>query len=211
MIEKIIFDLDGTLVATHPTILKVLGEMTSHKKKLLVNKQRELDKCISLGAEAIIDRFFIVDALKLPLAVSEFRDRYSEQDTTMDYTYSGVRNFLKYFSIRKVELCILTNKPRILALKTLSSTNIQNYFHKIICGDDGFGLKPSLDGLTEIISNTLPSNVIYIGDSQIDMDVANSMKLKYYHHELGYGSLPKNNIFYEKKFGDFNDLLELIK
>ena len=207
MVELVIFDLDGTLVDSDKTVIRILNTIRKDLN-LPTLKSKDASLYLSLGGEEMIKKTIAnkIDAKKY---LGIFRKKYLEDPLDGEKLFDGVINYLNYLKAKGIQMAIFTNKPKDLANKTLKKHSIYNFFDYIITSDDVEFKKPSPDGCYKIIklSSIPPENIIMIGDSELDQKSASLASIKFMHHKVS----SSNEIISSKNtkvFKNFNDLID---
>jgi len=131
----LVFDLDGTLVDT----AKVAGKLIATMREeccLAPLAHEQLIPYMSIGGLEMIKGVLEVGENEAEKALVCFRNRYAKTQTSLDDVYTGVPETLKALADSGAVLSICTNKPRALAIKVLSETDLLHYFRRISAGDD---------------------------------------------------------------------------
>ena len=73
----------------------------------------------------------------------------------------------------------MTNKPREFTEKILCHNKLLDTIDVLICGDDGFNLKPDPDMLLEAsrIMGLAPFDIAYVGDAERDICAAKAANM----------------------------------
>ncbi len=210
MIKLIVYDLDGTLIDSAIIILDLLNFMRKSLNKNSLTKD-EILPLLSIGGEKMIAAALGVNELEVPLYLEKFRNEYFTIPTPQDSLYPGVRSVLIDLSI-KYRLAICTNKPRRLTEKVLIETNLREFFTFIIAGDDLISKKPHPQNLRACINHfgLKPQELILVGDSTVDLELALSCDVKFVHFLPGYNDgVNKNQCF--SQINNHIDLIMLLK
>ena len=164
-----IFDLDGTLVDSAPSITRALNRLRTERSLPFLDVE-QVRRWVSLGAAALVglalDRSSKADAGE----VAAFRAAYTEHLGTPEDLYPGIAEALVDLRNAGVVLGVCTNKPQSLAERVLTATGIATHFVAVIGGDAVPHAKPDgehvLHTLDAMGYRGLPFN--FIGDSYID-------------------------------------------
>lgn len=178
--KAVIFDLDGTLLNT-------LNDIKESLNKILVDfgynthSFNEYKYLVGNGAKILVERAVPKDT---PESIKEkilekYLVYYEEHQYDNTCLYEGVEELLIKLNELGVSISILSNKPHNA---TISAVN--HYFKRIkfscVFGQrPGVPIKPDIAGAIEIsdIVNVPPSEIIYVGDSNVDMKTAVSAKM----------------------------------
>jgi|TARA_B110000196_G_scaffold308284_1_gene308761 phosphoglycolate phosphatase len=207
LVKLVIFDLDGTLVDSDKTVIRLLNTIREDLN-LPTLKFKDLSLYLSLGGEEMIKKTIAneIDAKKY---LGIFRKKYLADPLDNEKLFDGVINYLNYLKTKGILMAVFTNKPKDLAKKTLKKHSIYNFFDYIVTSDDVKFKKPSPDGCYKIIklSSIPPENIIMIGDSEVDQKAASLASIKFMHHKV----LSTDEIISSKNikvFKNFNDLID---
>ena len=174
--RAVIFDLDGTLVDT-------LGDIAASMNRAL--KARGFPE---LPVEEYRDKvgwgIKRLAFLALPKEVrneeiaglvgTEAAAFYAENPLVYSRPYPGIPELVASLNQRKIKTAVLTNKPDPVAQKVISGLFPLNSFN-IVRGDIfGKPRKPDPACVWDLLVdlNLTPANIIFMGDSEIDMEIA---------------------------------------
>lgn len=183
MYKAAIFDLDGTLLDSVKDLERAcnyalskfnLPNVDSQKYKLMLGAGRK--KII----ESIVSEFFGYDENEI---IEKFLEYYNEfYDAHMlDNTkpFKGILNMLDLLRSKNVVTAILSNKPHDFTLK-LCKQFFSDKVQYVSGLKDGYEAKPNPALLLEIINDLglKKEDCIYIGDTEIDIQVAKNAGVK---------------------------------
>ena len=173
-IKAVIFDLDGTLLDT-------LGDLTSAVNTALRRHDfpllSEADVCarVGNGVRKLLERSVpagtarpVVDA-----CLAEFQAQYEEHLVERTHPYPGIPPVIDALRSRGVRMAVLSNKYH-----AATSRLIAHYFPgamAVTLGERaGVPRKPDPTSTLEILTmlDVKPSEVLYVGDSDVDMHTA---------------------------------------
>ena len=194
--KAIIFDLDGTLLDTLQDIVNTLNTVLS----LHDYPVHTLDKCrflVGHGMRELI-RKALPDGADTPdnidRLLKEFLIHYEDNWYVNSRPYAGIAALLDMISERGIKMAILSNKAdhftRLCAESLLGSWN----FNVVMGHRLGIAHKPDPEGAM-IVARMLdedPSEILYVGDSGIDMLTASRAGM----YPLGvlWGFRPKSEL-----------------
>jgi len=197
----LIFDYDGTLVDTIPTVASVLSSISEDFGKAPLTAE-EILSCISEGGSSLIKKALSVNDEEAEFFLNIFRSSYYKNDLSLDKIYPGVTNVLRCLRKMGMELWICSNKPSKLLERGLAHHELEHFFSKVIAGDSGPHAKPNRLMLEPLLKNATPSyqyDVLMIGDSKFDLDLAKNCGIDFYLYSGGY-----NDIGYLKGMKNFS-------
>jgi len=202
MIKAIIFDLDGTLIYTLEDLMDSVNyalEKYGYKKISLEetrlnvgNGQRVLIKK-SLPENSCDELIDEVGAC--------YTNRYKTHFNIKTKSYEGINEVLEYLQINNIKIGVNTNKFENVAKDLLKQIFPTINFNIIVGEQDGLPHKPDPSGAYKII-NELKVNkdeVLYVGDSGVDMQTAANANIKSIGCKWGFRdekTLKENNATY---------------
>jgi len=203
--KAILFDLDGTLVNSAPTVLEIINLVRSQNNQTKLQLNPSIEEIISLGGREMIVNLVSKDNIDKNL--NTFRELYEDYDLTHERMFDGVNEMLSSLSLQ-YSLAVLTNKPKMLVDKTMNHHQIKSFFDCIVCREDVKKKKPDPEGFNFVLKtlNLIKNDVIYVGDSLVDLELAKSTQVEFFlYNRLKINQL-KNNLFYFQEFDSFEDL-----
>ena len=206
-VKLIIFDLDGTLVDSDQTVIKILNTIRADLR-LSPLKLKDIVFFLSMGGEDMIKKT-IESKKDVKKYLAIFRQRYLEDSLSNEALFDGVINYLNHLKRKKIDMAIFTNKPKDLTNKTLKRHHIYDYFKYIVTSEDVSFKKPSPDGIYKLIemSSIAKENVIMIGDSELDQKAASLASIDFIYHNVS-SNAGIQNIKNINVFDNFNDLID---
>lgn len=172
---SVIFDLDGTLCDTLRDIHNSVNEML-REKGYPVRSFDHTKSGINRGS-----RYLIAHALpdgskdsEIDAALANYMEIYREH--LCDYTvpYGGITALLSDLRSAGLSLAILSNKPDELVSR-LASRLFPGIF-ELTAGQGAYPVKPSPEAPLAIARElgTTPERVLFVGDSDVDIETANN-------------------------------------
>ena len=174
--KGIIFDLDGTLIDT-------LEDLAAS-----VNKALKLRGFPELPAEEYRGKvgwgFNQMALLALPedkrnketadLVALDAVKFYEETPLLYSRPYPGINELLSTLKQRKIRMSILTNKPNHAAQMVISGLFPKDLFERVNGHIVGNPRKPDPASVWELLVelDLTPASVIFVGDSEVDMETA---------------------------------------
>jgi len=174
--KAILFDLDGTLLDT-------LEDLGNSVNRVLAEKEfptHDLDLYryfVGDGALMLITRALPKQNRKndvIQACVDAFQQDYSQNWKVKTRLYDGIAEMLDELVTRNLKLAVLSNKPHRFTKQSVDKL-LSNWRFEIVLGQrDAVPRKPSPEGALEIAEHLSikPENILYLGDSAVDMQTA---------------------------------------
>lgn len=180
MIKAILFDLDGTLLDT----LEDLTDSVNYvlwKHGMPERTVSEIRSFIGNGVPTLIARSVPenTDIETVKICVSEMMEYYKDHAEIKTKPYDGITMLLEELDRRNIATGVVTNKAEEAA-RILCKAKFGNAF-KLIIGDNGKDkLKPAPDNVLRALKelNVKKDEVLYVGDSDVDMITAKNAELE---------------------------------
>ena len=178
--KGIIFDLDGTVADTGTDLSKamnlMLGSYGFERKS-----REEILKHINFGARAFVSGC-LPDEIKknkdyesfLDKALSCYKEFYAQHYLEQTRLYDGIFELVKSLYENNIKMCVLSNKQDDMTKKIVCGLLNESYFVEILGGSEKFPHKPKPDSALYLAEKMgfEPCDVLYIGDSDVDMKTA---------------------------------------
>ncbi len=174
--EAVVFDLDGTLLDTlddlAASINRVLGARGFPEHP--VDAYRYF---VGSGAYLLVSRALPDEERgdgMIDSCLADFTRDYSENWKVKTHLYDGIAELLDGLAGRSVRTAILSNKPHEFTVLCAREFMPRWEFEIVLGQRDGVPTKPDPAGALEIADRLglEPCQVLYAGDSSIDMDTA---------------------------------------
>jgi phosphoglycolate phosphatase len=197
--KAVIFDLDGTLIDSAPSILaSFAGALKDEGVEPLVPLteriigpplRQTLEQLTGWSDPAALDRL-----------AAGFKTRYDSEGYRTSRVYDGVEQMLSALSDRGVTMAIATNKRRAPTVKILEHFGWQRHFRMVGTLDTASPAHPDKGTMIAFLLGELsldPQQSLYIGDTRGDGDAASANGVEFWAANWGYGaweraSLPAN-------------------
>lgn len=176
MKQLAIFDLDGTLLNT----IDDLGHACNHALAAGGYPTHPIESyptMVGNGVRRLIERALPAEHrtdTTVDSILSDFRSYYDEHLCDFTRPYHGIESLLRQLHERGVELAVASNKYEC-AVGRLISHFFPDMPFAAVCGNiDGIPAKPDPSIVFRILTErpTPKDDVIYVGDSAVDMETA---------------------------------------
>ncbi len=173
-----IFDLDGTLVDS----LGDLADATNYVLEIFGQPRRDLQafrKMVGEGTRTLISRALEPDKQYLVDKVLEkMREKYAQICLNKVRPYKGLPQIVAELSQKGVKLAVLTNKDQNTAERIVG--HFFDGFGIVTGATDSAIVKPDPSHALQIIDKfkVKPTETVFIGDSNIDMQTAKAAGIK---------------------------------
>lgn len=199
MIKALIFDLDGTLTDS------ILGIKDSINEGLLQNGYEVISKeeavlYIGDGIKELISRSIVHsrDENKTKLVGDDeyqavlkiYLDKYKEYRISKTKEFPLMSKTLRVLKERGYKLFVLSNKLDS-DVKPMIEYFFKGLFDEALGESPLIGTKPDIKGINYILSkyNLAKDEILYVGDSHVDMETCNNAQIKSVVCEYGYERL----------------------
>lgn len=181
-IKMIIFDLDGTLVNT----LEDLAVSTNEALKLYGYQEHSIEAYrhfVGNGIYKLIERALPKDSRTeetVNLLKEAFITYYDAHLTDYTNPYEGIEEMLEKLKEEGIQLAVVTNKPHVQALRVVEACFKPGTFMQVVGQQDGVPHKPDPTVIRKMLDTygLVEEEVLYIGDSDVDMQTARNAKLR---------------------------------
>ena len=172
--KAVIFDLDGTLLNT----LSDLADSANHvlsELSLPIHDYESYKYFVGNGIPKLIERCLPADRQELhSKALSMFSEYYALHSKDKTAPYDDIKELLGTLSEKGLKLGVITNKAHDIAVKVVEEYFGRDIFGRIRGLDDNIKARPDPSGALSVMQSlgVTPSEVLYIGDSGVDMQTA---------------------------------------
>ena len=173
--KAVLFDLDGTLTDSMYDIARASNRALT-SLGLAPLERDEYKTKVGWGLKETIKRALPEDASD-SLVEEGFRllgDFYKENPTEETIVYEGIPETLEALSQKGLELFVYTNKAEPLAVRIVETLFGAGRFSRIWGAVDHRPMKPHREGIRSVVAESGYSSeeILYIGDSEVDMETA---------------------------------------
>ncbi len=177
-IRTIIFDLDGTLADSLADIADAMNNSLVHFG-YPVHDYQAYKYFVGNGIKNLVYKSLPEDkkdeenVMKcLEVMMEGYRKSYAEKTTL----YDGIPELLDLLSEKKIKMAILSNKADELTQKICAKLLNKWHFEIILGATEYFPRKPNPESALYIAKEmaVLPQDILYLGDTNVDMQTANA-------------------------------------
>lgn len=173
MFSSVIFDLDGVIVDSKKVMQKAFAKAYA---EVVGKGQPPIDEYLKYVGMSFKS---IMKTLKLP---ENMQSSFAEESNRLNKElkiYSGCIEVLTELQQKKINIGIATGKEGGRARALLQDLNLFDYFDLVIGGDEVRECKPHPDIILKHLEffAAVPNEVLFIGDSVLDMQAGKSAKV----------------------------------
>ena len=181
MIKVCVFDLDGTLLNTLPTIAHYVNQLLV-KYGIEPYEVETYRSFVGDGARSLLHRALDgrgVKDIDFDAFYAEYLRNYDSAPAYLTAPYEGIRELLALLFEKGIRLAVLSNKPDS-SIQLLVEEFFPDTFDLIRGARDGVKLKPAPDALLEILESfsATPDECFYVGDGIPDMQIAKAASVR---------------------------------
>lgn len=210
---RLIFDLDGTLINSNPTLASAGSALLAELGRPPVTPEVSAT-FVGHGVAMLVERLLThtggIPAGDLAPHVARFRAIYAEDPITGTMLYPGVAATLAGLAAAGHGLGVCTQKPNPPALHLLRDLRLMPPVTAFTGGDSLPVLKPDPRMLHHTADQLAAGPIVMIGDSETDAETALNAGVPFLLHTEGYRLSPVSGIPHAAAFADYARLPELI-
>ena len=188
--KHLLFDLDGTIIASDEGITKSVQYALSHFG-ILVDDLSVLKPFVGPPLRVAFPKYYNLNPEQTEEAVRLYRSRYSEIGIFECSVYEGVEHMLKTCREKGYISLLATSKPHVYARRILEKFGLSEYFYDVAgCELDGRMDKKSevIDYARSLFPDAEKSDFMMIGDRFYDVDGAKECGIECVGVLYGYGT-----------------------
>ncbi len=182
--QSVIFDLDGTLIDSVPDIANACNAALAQRNHPLHNYE-EYKQLIGKGLRNLCERALPSDQqneTEIEACHEILMNHYLAHPCDETKVYEGIAEVLEKLHTAGLKMAILSNKADVLTSLIIEKLGLSKHFTIVSGLRKEFPRKPNPESGLWILSelskaagkNIQPEEVLYIGDSGVDMQTANN-------------------------------------
>ena len=195
--DLVMFDLDGTLIATAPEIFDAVND-TLRRFDLVEVSLQQVNDWIGRGTHELLIQALafsggvpIASVRKseaLPAIAAEFDVHYQRRCGTRSHLYPQVREALTTLRAHGVKLAVVTNKESRYTQTVLNAHQLTPLLDWVVSGDTLDTKKPNPAGILACLEKfgVSPARALFVGDSSIDVATARNAGVAVWALPYGY-------------------------
>jgi len=209
---NIVFDLDGTLVDSAPDIMVAANKMLQGEG-LEPLDLATITSFIGNGLPKLVERVLNTRGIgqsQFPRLYDEVRDFYNAAPADESRPFPGVPALLDHLKAKGHKLGVCTNKPEEPARLMLNFLGLEDYFDSVVGGDALPEKKPHPAPLNLAFERLGDGDRLYVGDSEIDAEVALAAGVRFALFTEGYRKKAVDGLPHDHRFDHFDKLGPII-
>jgi phosphoglycolate phosphatase len=210
--DDIVFDLDGTLVDSVGQCARIVNDMLRARGAAPTVTAAQTRPLVSVGGAKMVSALLGTAGGDPEAEIAEFRVRYAELPTPEDSLFPGAEDALRTLASRGYRLSICSNKPQCLCEKVVRELGLCDLFGAVVGRQQGRPAKPDPAHLDETLlrAGGRRSRAVYVGDSEVDVELARNAGVPLIFVAFGYGAVPRSSgeVLVASRFADLPALVE---
>lgn len=207
--QAIVFDLDGTLLHTWPSLLQAVRSVTPGATP---ERVEELRLTLSQGIDPVFRAAACQPGVSpdaAAAAVAKMKQHYRDHTLTEVQPYPGTDDMLAQLVASGYRLALCTNRDRTSTQILLHHMGWLKYFSHVQCVDDGQPAKPDPGPLHVTLShlNCPREQALFVGDSKVDAQCAANAEVDFAAHKNGYHAEPVDLIPAVVSYADTSEMM----
>lgn len=176
MIKGVVFDLDGTLANSIEDIADSMNIVLS-EKKFPTHDYDTYKTFVGRGLKSLVKKALPdseIDEATLEACFNRMMSVYDENCVVKTYLYPGIAELLTELQKRNIKIAVFSNKANELTQKVVKVLLADRPLEMVIGAGGDIPRKPDPTGAL-LISEKMgiaPEELMYVGDSGVDMQTA---------------------------------------
>jgi len=211
---RILFDLDGTLVHSTPTLAATGNTVLAGLGRAPLDLAT-VTGFVGKGVRVLVQRMLAasggVPGDDVTPHLEHFRTLYAADPLTGTEPYPGVPAALAALAAAGHGLAVCTQKPNEPALSILRGRQLMPPVAGFTGGDSIAGvLKPDPRMVAHAAGQLPPGVILFVGDSETDAATAEAAGVPFLLYTEGYRHAPVEDLPHVARFSDFAELPALV-
>lgn len=179
MKKAVIFDLDGTLSDSIKSI-KYCADLALEKVGLGPFDVEQYKYFVGDGAANLVKRALMAggdtELVHFEEVFAEYKRIFKDNCMYEVKPYEGIRELLEALKEQEIAIAVLSNKPHAETIHVIETLFGKGYFDIIQGQKDNVAIKPSPEGVFQILEQLKlsPEDILYLGDTATDMKTGKS-------------------------------------
>jgi HAD hydrolase, family IA, variant 1 len=193
LIKACIFDLDGTLLYTVPALM-ISMNLTLNQLGFEGIDEEHVKAFVGNGSDKYVERSLIFAGDKelkyYERACKLYQENFKTNALSGIRPYEGIEDLINELNKRDVKACVLSNKPQARVEDNIYAFFGKTDFFKLYGERKGVPIKPDPTALNMLMGEigVDANEVLYIGDSDVDVYTARAAGAKAVAVKWGYRS-----------------------
>jgi phosphoglycolate phosphatase len=210
---RIVFDLDGTLVHSNPTLTAAGNALLAELGRDALDRET-VTGFVGHGARTLVRRLLEhtggIPGGDLDRHYARYREIYTADPLTGTEPYPGVPAALAALAAAGHGLAVCTQKPNAPALAILEGLGLMPPVTALAGGDSLDVLKPDPRMLHHAANQLPPGPLVYVGDSDVDAATAAAAGVPFLLFTEGYRTVPVDSLAHAAAFADWAALPDIV-
>lgn len=176
--RAVIFDLDGTLLDSIEDLADSMNAVLA-EAGLPTHDIESYKYFVGNGMKNLVLQSLPEsrrDSRSVEQFIQKMKEEYGKRWNKKTRPYDGIPGLLDKLAEKDIHMAVLSNKPDKFT-KLIARELLSNWYFSAVYGDrEGIPRKPNPEGALEIAGmlGLQPKNILYLGDSGVDMQTANN-------------------------------------
>jgi 2-phosphoglycolate phosphatase len=192
--KLVIFDFDGTLADSVPSIHRNINIMAKMYGKPAVPSRRVIG-AVGMGIGTMLGQIFkpVIGKMGIDRVRADYVRLYRKNHNYKMRLFPGVKGLLRHLKASGATLMIISNKLGFFVKSSCNYTGIRKYFREIIGRGELKKDKPDPYPVLYAMKKygATRENTLFVGDSQYDAECAKRAGVRFAYYSKGYGDKKK--------------------
>lgn len=215
-LDAVVFDVDGTLLDTLPSLAAAANEVLEGAGLNTISLQM-LRPALSEGLVPMFRQALVLQTEAIPDETAarlehDYLALYRQHGLATARPFAGAAATLEAFAAKGLRLAICTNRDRASTDALLAAASFPVEFEVIVGIGDAPLAKPAADPLLRVLHlmGLSPSQALFIGDSGIDARCAHAAQVRFAGHLGGYANHPGDLLPQVVSFNVYDQLTQWV-